>query len=102
MELLNKGKQNKKNNLPTITGFLSFLFAILSLIFLNAALILEAMFNMSSIMLLPLLSFFLGIAGLFTKNRSRLFAFWGLGISLFLFIFFFLMIIMSLSINYKP
>jgi hypothetical protein len=47
-------------------------------------------------------AFFLGVIGLFTRRRSRLFAIWGLALCISLLIFTFLMVISSLCINYKP
>jgi hypothetical protein len=96
-------KKNKSNRLPTISGFLSFVIALIALAGLNVALLIkEKVFPGVFIIQLPILGFFLGVIGLFTRRRSRLYAIWGLSLSLFLLIFTFLMVISSLSINYKP
>jgi hypothetical protein len=92
------------NSLPKIFGFLSFLIALIALAGLNVSLLLLKQQGFPSVFLiqLPMVSFFLGIIGLFTQKRSRLFAIWGLSLSVFLFIFTFLMVVLSLGINYKP
>ncbi|CAH2715942.1 hypothetical protein BACCIP111895_03126 [Neobacillus rhizosphaerae] len=96
-------KKAKHKSLPTISGFLSFLIALISLAGLNVALLIkEKVFPGIFIYQLPMLSIFLGIIGLFTRKRSRLYAIWGISLSIFLFIFTLLMVVSSLSINYKP
>lgn len=102
MELGIKKKAGGRR-LPTISGFLSFLIALISLAGLNVALLIKnSVFPGVFIIQLPILGFFLGVIGLFTRRRSRLFAIWGLSLCIFLLIFTFLMVISSLSINYKP
>lgn len=96
-------KKGGGRRLPTISGFLSFLIALISLAGLNVALLIKnSGFPGVFIIQLPILGFFLGVTGLFTWRRSRLFAIWGLSLCIFLLIFTFLMVISSLSINYKP
>ncbi|PLT28781.1 hypothetical protein [Peribacillus deserti] len=102
MEFTMKSKKTK-NRLQTFTGYLSFLIALIALIFLNAGLLLktEQMPNFF-IIELPQIGLMLGIIGIFSRNRSRLFAIWGIALHLFIFLFIFLMIIFGLSINPKP
>jgi hypothetical protein len=97
----NKGKQRK---LPTISGFLSFLTALIALAGVNAALIIDIDdFPKMFLVNLPIAGFFLGLFGLLTVRRSRLYAIWGIGISLFILVFTFLMIGLSwAAINPKP
>ncbi|MBS4215312.1 MULTISPECIES: hypothetical protein [Neobacillus] len=102
MELGVKKKRGDRR-LPTISGFLSFLVALISLAGLNVALLIkEKVFPGVFIIQLPIVGFFLGVIGLFTLKRSRLYAIWGLSLNIFLLIFTLLMIISSLGINYKP
>jgi len=96
-------KKGGNRHLPTISGFLSFLIALIALAGLNVALLIkEKVFPGVFIVQLPILGFFLGVIGLFTRSRSRLYAIWGLSLCIFLLIFTLLMVVSSLSINYKP
>lgn len=97
----NKGKQRK---LPTISGFLSFLTALIALAGVNITLLIEIDdFPKLFLVDLPIVGFFLGLLGLITTKRSRLFALWGIGISLFILIFTVLMIGLTwVGINPKP
>lgn len=97
----NKGKQRK---LSTISGFLSFLIALIALAGVNVALLIDIdEFPDMFLVNLPIVGFFLGLLGLITSKKSRLYAFWGIGISLFILIFTFLMIGLSwVGINPKP
>ncbi|EKN71057.1 hypothetical protein BABA_02742 [Neobacillus bataviensis LMG 21833] len=102
MELGIKKKRGNRR-LPTISGFLSFLIALISLAGLNVALLIKnSEFPGLFILQLPIVGFFLGLAGLVTLRRSRLYAIWGLSLNIFLLIFTLLMVIASLSINPKP
>ncbi|MFK9092677.1 hypothetical protein [Bacillus salipaludis] len=96
-------KKGGNRRLPTISGFLSFLIALISLAGLNVALLIkEKVFPGVFIIQLPIVGFFLGLLGLITRSRSRLYAIWGLSLSIFLLLFTLLMVVSSLSINYKP
>jgi hypothetical protein len=97
----NKGKQRK---LSTILGFLSFLIALIALAGVNVALLIDIDdFPDMFLVNLPIVGFFLGLLGLITSKKSRLYAFWGIGISLFILVFTFLMIGLSwVGINPKP
>ncbi|MFJ7728708.1 hypothetical protein ACIQXV_21555 [Neobacillus sp. NPDC097160] len=96
-------KKGGGRRLPTISGFLSFLIALIGLAGLNVALLLKVpIFPRTFIVELPLVGFFLGLLGLITRKRSRLYAIWGLSLSIFLLLFTLLMIIAGLSINPKP
>ncbi|MBO0960489.1 hypothetical protein J1P26_12365 [Neobacillus sp. MM2021_6] len=96
-------KKGGNRRLPTISGFLSFLVALLSLAGLNVALLVKnAEFPGIFIVQLPIVGFFLGLAGLVTVRRSRLYAIWGLTLNIFLLVFTLLMMIAALSINPKP
>ncbi|MEH7086244.1 hypothetical protein V7139_26460 [Neobacillus drentensis] len=101
MKNKNKGKQKK---LQTISGFLSFLIALLALAGVNIALLMEIDdFPKMFLVDLPIVGFFLGLFGLITSKRSRLYALWGIGISSFILVFTFLMIGLSwVGINPKP
>ena len=103
LEMSNKDR-GKQRKLPTISGFLSFLIALIALAGVNIALLIEIDdFPKMFLVNLPIVGFFLGLFGLITAKRSRLYAFWGIGISLFLLIFTFLMIGLSwVGINPKP
>ncbi|WP_042454411.1 hypothetical protein [Neobacillus dielmonensis] len=99
------GVKNKGllQRIPAIFGFLSFLSALIALAGLNVGLLIQgSLFFGLFVFQLPFVGFFLGIVGLFTEKRSRLFAIWGFSLCLFLLVFAFLMIILSLGINYKP
>lgn len=99
-EITNKKKPKR---LPTITGFLSFCIALISLTAVNVLILSKSQNDMiGPILMSPLLGFFLGIIGLFTRKHSRLYAVWGLSLNVFLLVFYFVMIIASLGINYKP
>ncbi|WP_019241260.1 MULTISPECIES: hypothetical protein [Bacillus] len=96
-------KQKKTRRLPTMTGFLSFLIALVTLAFLNVALITEAEDQpLDFIFQLPFFGVFLGIIGLFTRKYSRLFAVWGIALNTFLLVFYLLMFISAMMINVKP
>lgn len=96
-------KNGGNRRLPTISGFLSFLIALISLAGLNVTLLLKTPgFPAVFLIQLPLVGFFLGIIGLITQKRSRLYAIWGLSLSIFLLIFTLLMVVSTLGINYKP
>ncbi|MFB6468860.1 hypothetical protein ACE38V_19065 [Cytobacillus sp. Hz8] len=97
----NKGKQRK---LPTISGFLSFLIALIALAGVNITLLIDIDdFPEMFLVNLPIVGFLLGLLGLITSKRSRLYAFWGIGVSLFILVFTFLMIGLSWAgINPKP
>jgi len=97
----NKGKQRK---LPTISGFLSFLIALIALAGVNITLLMDIDdFPKTFLVDLPIVGFFLGLLGLITSKRSKLFALWGIGISLFILVFTFLMLGLSwVGINPKP
>jgi hypothetical protein len=103
LEINNKDKRNQRI-LPTISGFLSFLIALIALVGVNIALLMDIPeFPKTFLVELPIVGFFLGLFGLITSKRSRLYAFWGIGISLFILIFTFLMIGLSwVAINPKP
>lgn len=105
MELeMNNQNNGNQRKLPTISGFLSFLVALIALVGVNVSLLMDfddfpAMFLIN----LPIVGFILGIIGLITSKKSRLYAFWGIGISLFILVFTFLMIGISwVAINPKP
>lgn len=105
MELEMSNKDNgKQRKLPTISGFLSFLIALLALAGVNIALLMDFDdFPELFLVQLPIAGFFLGLFGLITTKRSRLYAFWGIGLSLFILVFTFLMIGLSwVAINPKP
>ncbi|MEH7379049.1 hypothetical protein V7138_00995 [Bacillus sp. JJ1533] len=105
MELEMNNKQNEKQRrLPTISGFLSFLTALIALAGVNITLLIDVDdFPQMFLINLPLVGLLLGLLGLFTSKRSRLYAFWGIGLSLFILIFTFLMIGISwVGINPKP
>ncbi|MFJ5716715.1 hypothetical protein [Neobacillus sp. NPDC093127] len=96
-------KKGGGRRLPTISGFLSFLIALISLAGLNVALLMKVpVFPGIFIVQLPIVGFFLGLFGLITRRRSRLYAIWGLSLCSFLLLFTLLMIIVSLVINPKP
>ncbi|WP_010677702.1 hypothetical protein [Bacillus timonensis] len=97
----NKGKQRK---LPTISGFLSFLIALIALAGVNISLLIDFDdFPQLFLVNLPIVGLVLGLLGMITSRRSRLYAFWGIGLSLFILVFTFLMIGISwVGINPKP
>lgn len=97
----NKGKQSK---LPNISGFLSFLTSLIALAGVNVSLLMDIDdFPEMFLIILPIVGLFLGLLGLITTKRSKLYAFWGIGISLFILVFTFLMIGLSwVGINPKP
>lgn len=96
-------KKKSKRKLQTLTGFISFIIGLLALAVLNIGLLKETM-DIPDLFLfhLPFLGVFLGVVGLFTKNRSKQFAWWGIGINLFIPIFIGLMFGLSWTINAKP
>lgn len=103
MELGIKTKSKKGGQLQTITGFLSFLSALIALAGLNVALLLKSEdFPEMFLFQLPFLGLFLGGFGLLTKRRSRLYAWWGIGLNLFILVFTLLMFAFAWSINAKP
>ncbi|ANC77221.1 hypothetical protein ABE65_010565 [Fictibacillus phosphorivorans] len=101
MELEIKKKSRRK--LQTLTGFISFIIGLQALAVLNIGLLIETM-DIPDLFLfqLPFLGVFLGVVGLFTMNRSKQFAWWGIGINLFIPIFIGLMFGLSWTINAKP
>ncbi|RFB15252.1 hypothetical protein DZB84_12625 [Bacillus sp. HNG] len=103
LEMNNKNK-GKHRKLPTISGFLSFLVALLALAGVNIALLMDFDdFPQMVLINLPVVGLVLGLLGLITSKRSRLYAFWGIGLSLFILLFTFLMIGLSwVGINPKP
>jgi len=90
--------------LPALFGFISFLLALISLAGINVGLLIKQDVSFRIFTFdLPFLGFFLGVVGLFTEKRSRLFAIWGLSLCIFIFVFTFLMIGLSwAAINPKP
>lgn len=96
-------KKKRKRKLQTLTGFISFIIGLISLAVLNIGLLIETM-DIPDLFLFPLpfLGVFLGVVGLFTKNRSKQFAWWGIGINLFIPIFIGLMFGLAWTINAKP
>jgi hypothetical protein len=103
LEVKSKKKQYQRKSIPTVTGLLSFIIAIIALSGLNIALIMDYdEFPDFFLIKLPLAGLILGGIGLFTLKRSRLFAFWGIFLCLFLFIFTFMMFGLAWSINPKP
>jgi archaellum biogenesis protein FlaJ (TadC family) len=103
LEMNNKNKGNLRK-LPVISGFLSFLVALIVLVGVNIALLIDIDdFPKMFLVDLPIVGFFLGLLGLITSKKSRLNALWGIGISLFILVFTFLMIGLSwVGINPKP
>lgn len=103
LEMNNKNKR-KQRKLPTISGFLSFLIALIALVGVNIALLIDIDdFPEMFLINLPIVGLTLGLLGLITSKRSRLYAFWGIGISSFILVFTFLMIGLSwVGINPKP
>ncbi|NMD69256.1 hypothetical protein HHO41_03075 [Bacillus sp. DNRA2] len=105
MELeVNNKNEEKQRKLPTISGFLSFLISLIALTGLNITLLMDIDdFPKTFLVTLPIAGFFLGLLGLITSKKSRIYALWGIGISLFILLFTFLMIGLSwVSINPKP
>jgi hypothetical protein len=103
MELGVKKMTKRTRQLPTISGFLSFLIGLIALAGLNGGLILETeAMPEFFIIRLPFLGLILGVIGLFTRKRSKLYAIWGISICIFIYIFIFLMFGLAWSINPKP
>lgn len=103
MELEIEKKRKWTFGFSTITGWLSFLTALVALAGLNIALLLDSdEFPDFFLIRLPLIGLALGVLGLITKNRSKLYALWGIGLCLFILIFTFLMVGLAWSINPKP
>ncbi|MED3550745.1 hypothetical protein [Cytobacillus praedii] len=103
LEVKSKKKQYQRKSIPTVTGLLSFIIAIIALSGLNIALIMDYdEFPDFFLIKLPLAGLILGAIGLFTQKRSRLFSIWGILLCLFIFIFTFLMFGLAWSINPKP
>ncbi|MED1864441.1 hypothetical protein P4V41_13325 [Fictibacillus nanhaiensis] len=96
-------KKKSKRKLQTLTGFISFIIGLLALTVLNIGLLIETV-DIPELFLFPLpfLGVFLGVIGVFTKNRSKQFAWWGIGVNVFIPIFFVLMMGLSWTINAKP
>lgn len=90
-----------KKKVATVTGFISFLLSLLSLMIINITL-LTGHGGMIGFVYISILGFFLGIVGLFTKKGSRLYAVWGVSLNLFVVIFPFIMFILAYTINAKP
>ncbi|MCC3357809.1 hypothetical protein [Bacillus sp. REN16] len=103
LEMNNKDK-GKQRKLPTISGFLSFLTALIALAGVNITLLVDIDdFPQMFLVNLPIVGLILGLLGLITTKKSRLYAFWGIGLSLFILVFTFLMIGLSwVGINPKP
>ncbi|WP_313799259.1 hypothetical protein [Cytobacillus sp.] len=103
LEVKNQKKQHRSKRIPTVTGFLSFIIAIISLAGLNIALIMDYdAFPDFFLIKLPLAGLILGGIGIFTQKRSRLFSIWGILLCLFIYIFTFMMFGLAWSINPKP
>ncbi|MFS0782612.1 hypothetical protein [Bacillus sp. 1P06AnD] len=104
MELpLKKKKWRSHSKLPTVTGFLSFLLALIILVAGNIYFLTQSkLFLGLFFSKMPLIGLLLGIAGLFTKKHSRLYAIWGIGLHAFILVYYVLMIVFQLSINYVP
>lgn len=103
LEVKNKKNQHRSKRIPTVTGFLSFIIAIISLAGLNIALIMDYDdFPDFFLIKLPLAGLILGGIGIFTQKRSRLFSIWGILLCLFIYIFTFMMFGLAWSINPKP
>lgn len=97
-------KEKKRRKMPTISGFLSFLLSLITLIGVNITLLID-IDDFPEVLLIyfPIIGFLLGLIGLITTKRSRLYALWGIGISLFILIFTIVMIGLSwVGINPKP
>ncbi|MEH7011381.1 hypothetical protein V7087_11250 [Neobacillus niacini] len=103
MELeIRKNRSNRKK-IQTITGFISFLSGLIALAGLNAAMLLKTEdFPEVFLVQLPMLGLALGLIGVFTKSRSRMYAWWGVGLNTFILVFTFMMFGLAWSINAKP
>ncbi|MFG6494636.1 hypothetical protein P8610_04710 [Fictibacillus sp. UD] len=103
MELEMNKKTENRRKLQTLTGFISFSIGLIVLAVLNILLLIEPM-ELPEFLLfsLPFIGVILGVIGLFTKNRSRLYAWWGIGLNLFIYVFIGLMFVLAWSINAKP
>jgi len=101
MEL--KIKKNRRSFQP-LAGFFSFLIALVALAGLNASLLFERdVFPDFFIIKLPIIGLAIGFIGLWTKRRSKMYAYWGISLNVFILIFTFLMIGISWTlINPKP
>lgn len=96
-------KRTFSGKFQTVTGLISFLLGLIGLAGLNAGLILKTdMIPGFFFFQLPLLGFILGIVGLFTRKRSRMYAWWGMALNAFIFVFITLMFILAWTINAKP
>lgn len=104
MELeVKKKEKGQRSRISTVTGFLSFLVGLISLAGLNIALLLDSdEFPDFFLIKLPAIGLILGLAGLITQKRARLYAGWGISICLFIFIFTFMMFGLAWMINPKP
>ncbi len=101
---MNNKNQDKQRKLPTVSGFLSFLISLIALAGVNIVLLVDNdEFPEMVLVNMPIVGLTLGLLGLFTAKRSRLYALWGIGISVFILVFTFLMIGISwVGINPKP
>jgi hypothetical protein len=96
-------KKNRQNKFHTITGFISFLLGLIALAGLNTGLLLKTEdFPEFFLIQTPMFGLLIGAIGLFTKRRSRMYAWWGIGINLFILLFTAMMFILAWSINAKP
>lgn len=103
MELEIKKKRPNRKKIHTITGFISFLSGLIALAGYNATMLLKTEdFPEFFLLQLPVLGLFFGVVGLFTRRRSRLYAWWGIGLNLFMLVFTFMMFGLAWSINPKP
>lgn len=103
LEVKSKKKNRPRERIPTVTGFLSLVTAIIALAGLNIALIMDYdEFPDFFLIKLPLVGLILGGIGLITQKRSRLFSIWGIFLCLFIYVFTFMMFGLAWSINPKP
>ncbi|MDY8045034.1 hypothetical protein UY416_01835 [Paenibacillus polymyxa] len=95
--------KNKKGTLlHPITGMISFLCGIFSLVELNINyLFLSSFFLPQALYSIPVLGIFSGMVALFTR-RSKMYAWWGIGLNIFVLLFSFVILILAWSINPKP
>ncbi|UNL82893.1 hypothetical protein [Priestia koreensis] len=102
---LNAGKKKSKpsRSLQTFTGLLSFLCGLLALAMINIGLLLQDA-NVPNFFVtsLPFIGLLLGVLGLFTKERSRLYAWWGIGINSSIFLFIFIMFGLAWTVYPQP
>ncbi|KRG12584.1 hypothetical protein [Lederbergia galactosidilytica] len=101
MELNRQTKRH--HSFLAVVGLISFLLGLFSLAGLNAGLILKTDIIPGFLFYqLPFLGLFLGLIGLFTGKRSRLYAFWGIALNAFILVFITMMFILAWMINVKP